>query len=117
MELSTGPSGPNGGDLGCSSPSTYVAEFATATLEAEVGVPFGPVQTTFGWHVILVNERIVPAFEDVRDGLAEDLRVSEGNRQWVDWLTQVLVEAEVTVEPEYGTWSTEPSPNIIPPES
>lgn len=117
VELSTGPSGPNGGDLGCSSPGAYVAEFAAATLEAEVGVPFGPVQTSFGWHVILVNERTVPAFEDVRDGLAEDLRVSDGNRQWVDWLTRVLVEAEVTVEPEYGTWTTEPSPNIIPPES
>ena len=117
MELSTGPSGPNGGDLGCSSPATYVEEFAAATLEAEVGVPFGPVQTTFGWHVILVNERIVPTFEDVRDGLAEDLRLSEGNRQWVDWLTQVLAEAEVAVEPEYGTWTTEPSPNIVPPES
>ena len=117
MELSTGPSGPNGGDLGCSSPATYVEEFAAATLEAEVGVPFGPVQTTFGWHVILVNERIVPTFEDVRDGLAEDLQQSEGNRQWVDWLTLVLTEAEVAVEPEYGTWATEPSPNIIPPES
>lgn len=117
MELSTGPSGPNGGDLGCSSPSTYVGEFAAATLEAAVGVPFGPVQTTFGWHVILVNDRTVPAFEDVRDSLAEDLQVSDGNRRWVDWLTRVLVEAEVTVEPEYGTWTTEPSPNIIPPES
>jgi len=117
MELSTGPSGPNGGDLGCSSPSTYVAEFAAATLEAEVGIPFGPVQTNFGWHVLLVNARTVPAFEDVRDGLAEDLQLSDGNRRWVEWLTRVLTEAEVTVEPEYGTWTTEPSPNIIPPES
>lgn len=117
MELSTGPSGPNGGDLGCSSPSSYVDEFAAATLEAEVGVPFGPVQTTFGWHVVLVYERIVPAFEDVRDGLAEELQVSGGNQRWVDWLTRVLVEADITVEPEYGTWTTEPSPNIIPPES
>lgn len=117
MELSTGPSGPNGGDLGCSSPGTYVEEFAAATLEADVGVPFGPVQTTFGWHVILVNKRTVPAFEDVRDRLAEDLRLSDGNRRWVDWLTRVLVEAEVTVESEYGTWTTEPNPNIIPPES
>ncbi|MCE2529371.1 MAG: peptidylprolyl isomerase [Acidimicrobiia bacterium] len=117
MELSTGPSGPNGGDLGCSSPATYVEEFAAATLEAEVGVPFGPVQTSFGWHVILVNERTAPAFEDVRDRLAEDLQLSDGNRRWVEWLTRVLVEAEVTVEPEYGTWTTEPSPNIIPPES
>lgn len=117
MELSTGPSGPNGGDLGCSSPGAYVEEFAAATLEAEVGVPFGPVQTSFGWHVILVNDRTVPAFEDIRDGLAEDLQASDGNRRWRDWLTRVLTEAEVTVEPEYGTWTTDPSPNIIPPES
>ena len=82
-----------------------------------MGVPFGPVQSNFGWHVILVNARTVPAFEDVREGLAEDLRLSDGNRRWVEWLTSVLTEAEVTVEPEYGTWTTDPSPNIIPPES
>lgn len=117
MELSTGPSGPGGGDLGCSPPGNYVAEFAAATLEAEVGVPFGPVQTTFGWHVILVRERTVPSFEDMRDALAEELVTANSGQRWVEWLTGVLAEAEVTVEPEYGTWTIDPSPNIIPPES
>ena len=117
MELSTGPSGPGGGDLGCSAPGNYVAEFAAATLEAEVGVPFGPVQTNFGWHVILVRERTVPAFEDIRDTLAEEALTADSGQRWVEWLTGVLAAADVTVEPEYGTWTTDPSPNILPPES
>jgi hypothetical protein len=45
MELSTGPSGPNGGDLGCSSPVQYVPEFAEASMAAEVGIAYGPVET------------------------------------------------------------------------
>ena len=80
-------------------------------------MPFGPVQTNFGWHVILVRERTVPAFEDIRDTLAEEALTADSGQRWVEWLTGVLSEADVTVEPEYGTWTTDPSPNILPPES
>ena len=115
MELSVGPSGPGGGDLGCSSPTGYVAEFADATLAAEIGVPYGPVETQFGWHVILVSDRIVPSFEEVRGQLAEDLKTQGSEQLWIEWLTGVLTAAEVVVEPEYGTWTTDPQPNVIPP--
>ena len=73
MELSTGPSGPSGGDLGCGVPSQFVAEFSLATLQAEVGVPHGPIRSSFGWHVILVSERTAPIFEDLRDDTCRHL--------------------------------------------
>ncbi len=114
-ELSVGPSGPNGGDLGCSAPTAYVAEFADATLAAELGVPYGPVETQFGWHVILVAERIEPSFEEIRDRLAEEVKLGASEQLWIDWLTESLVAADVQVEPEYGTWTTSPEPNVIPP--
>ena len=57
QERSTGPSGPNGGDLGCFGQEQMVAPFAEAAFSAEVGTPVGPVQTEFGYHVILVNEK------------------------------------------------------------
>ena len=117
MELSVGPSGPNGGDLGCTSPGSYVEEFANATLEAEIGVPFMPVQTQFGWHVILVTDRTVPDFEEVRPSLQAEVLDAESNQLWLDWFLEALNNAEVTVEPEYGTWTTDPTPDIIPPES
>lgn len=115
MELSVGPSGPNGGDLGCASPANYVAEFADATLTAEPGVPYGPVETQFGWHVIMVAERIAPGFDELKEQLAEDLKAGAGEQLWIDWLTASLVAADVQVEPEYGTWTTTPVPNVIPP--
>jgi hypothetical protein len=31
---------------------------------------------------------------------------------WEEWVTAELADAEVTVEPEYGTWSDQ---GIIPP--
>ena len=116
MELSVGPSGPTGGDLGCSSPDRYIAEFAAATLDAEVGIPYGPIETQFGWHVILVSDRVVPSFDDLRASLVAELKAAAGSEQlWTAWLVGILTAADVKVEPEYGTWTTDPAPNVIPP--
>ena len=117
VELSVGPSGPNGGDLGCASPGGYVVEFADATLAADLGVPYGPVETQFGWHVILVSDRVIPSFEETRARLAEEMKAGAGEQLWIEWLTESLTAADVHVEPEYGTWTTEPQPNVIPPGS
>ena len=55
---STGPSGPNGGDLGWFEADRMVPPFANAVREMEAG-SFSevPVQTRFGWHVILLEEK------------------------------------------------------------
>ena len=76
-----------------------------------------PVQTQFGWHVILVTDRTVPDFEEVRPSLQAEVLDAESNQLWLDWFLEALNNAEVTVEPEYGTWTTDPTPDIIPPES
>lgn len=76
-ELSTGPSGPNGGALGWFSEGRMVPEFEAATAELEVGEVSAPVQTQFGWHVILLNETreiTPPALEDVRAEIVQALR-------------------------------------------
>ena len=117
MELSTGPSGPDGGDLGCASPDSYVPEFAAAVREAESGVPVGPVETQFGWHVILVSDRLAPAFEEVREQIVAELSTAGSEQLWVTWITDVLTAADVEVEAEYGTWTTTPAPNVLPPGS
>ena len=54
---STGPSGPNGGDLGWFSADTMVPPFSQAVTAMEVGTfSEAPVQTRFGWHVILLED-------------------------------------------------------------
>lgn len=117
MELSTGPSGPGGGELGCTSPTSFVVEFAEAIQVAELGVPYGPVQTQFGWHVILVSDRLVPGFEDMREQIVTELKTAGSEQLWIAWLTDGLAAADVQVEAEYGTWTTDPAPNVIPPGS
>lgn len=115
-ELSTGPSGPGGGDLGCSEPARFVAEFAAAVLDAELGEPYGPVETEFGWHVILVSERTIPSMDEVRDMLTGEAQQSV-RQIWIDWALGELAAADVQVAPEYGVWTAEPDqpPAITPP--
>ena len=77
MERSTGPSGPNGGSLGWFSKGRMVPEFEQAVLTLKSGEISAPVQTQFGWHVIVLNERrksAAPEFEAVREELATKLR-------------------------------------------
>jgi len=72
-ERSTGPSGPNGGDLGWFSPNQMVEPFSLAVQAMEDGAYTSePVQTQFGWHVILREESRdsePPTFESAKDNI------------------------------------------------
>lgn len=89
-EKSTGPSGPNGGSLGWFGKGRMVPEFETAVLELEKGQVSEPVQTQFGWHVIILNDTRkseAPALEAVRDQLAQSIQ-QETIQAKIDELTQ-----------------------------
>lgn len=76
-ENSTGPSGPNKGDLGWFAADQMVAPFADAVTAMEKGQVSDPVQTEFGWHIIKLNDtrvREAPAMDDVRDQLIQLVR-------------------------------------------
>jgi len=72
---STGPSGPNGGDLGWFAPNQMVKPFADAVAALEnASYTKEPVQTQFGWHVILredSRDSEPPTLDSVRDGLKQ----------------------------------------------
>ena len=74
-EFSTGPSGPNGGDLGWFAPDQMVKPFADAVVALDDGAyTKAPVQTQFGWHVILredSRENEPPTLESVRDAIKQ----------------------------------------------
>ena len=76
-ENSTGPSGPNGGDLGTFGRGQMVPAFETAAFAMPVGsFSAEPVQTQFGWHVISVSERSIqpaPEMEAMRAQLSSNL--------------------------------------------
>lgn len=77
-ESSDGPSAANGGDLGWFAESEMVPEFAKVAFATKPGTyTKDPVQTQFGWHVILVEEkrkRPEPEFEAVKPQLEAQLR-------------------------------------------
>ena len=56
-EISTGPSGPNGGDLGYFGRGAMVPVFEEAAFNLEKNsFTLSPVQSQFGWHVIKLFE-------------------------------------------------------------
>jgi len=60
-EKSTGPSGPQGGDLGFFQAEQMVPEFSQAAFALEPGsYSSEPVQTQFGFHVIKVEDSRLP---------------------------------------------------------
>ena len=100
MELSTGPSGPGGGDLGCTDPAGFVPEFSGEALTAtEPDEVVGPVQTEFGWHVILVRSTGVPPVEELTDQIDNAL-TAELSAEFQSMVGTAVVE----IDPGLGTW-------------
>lgn len=109
-EVSLDPgSASNGGDLGCNSPSGFVDSFAAATMVAEIDVPTAPVESDFGFHIILVSQREEATQELVREALEIDALAAAVK----DWFVAVIASAEVSVDEAIGVWVTEPTPQVL----
>lgn len=69
-------SGANGGDLGWFGLGMMVKPFEDAVVAAKVGEVTGPIQSDFGFHLILVKETRVaekPTLDQLRDELAAEV--------------------------------------------
>lgn len=100
-EKSTGPSGPNGGELGWFGEGMMVPEFEEAVKVLEVGEISPPVKTQFGWHVLVLTDTRqteAPTLDDVREELANEIRQEAVK----DMIEGVVADAEIT-RPEAGT--------------
>lgn len=75
---------PTGGDLGSFGKGEMVPAFEAAAFELDVGEISEVVETAFGLHIILVEERIIPPFEERREQFRMELQ------------NQLVMEAEST---------------------
>ncbi|MEM7687284.1 MAG: peptidylprolyl isomerase, partial [Pseudomonadota bacterium] len=102
-QVSTGPSGPNGGELGWFAQDMMVPEFGSFVAELEVGATDGPVQTQFGWHLVKLNDRRLvqpPPLVDVRDDLVQDLTQGAIDNALTRLKLDVTLERLVDAPPE-----------------
>ena len=103
QEHSTGPSGPNGGQLGWFSAGMMVPSFEEAAFALEVGEVSAPVQTQFGWHVIVLNdtrEQEPPSLEQVRAELTNGLRQARVEATMTEVMQQAAIDRpEIAIDP------------------
>ena len=110
-EFSTDPSAEfNEGDLGCVGRGNYVPGFEEAAWEGPIGEVQGPVESQFGFHVLLVDSRGTAGFESVAPEIQAFLEspASRDAGQLVNIVIQRLVaSADVSVSSRYGTWNSD----------
>lgn len=106
-DVSTGPTGPNGGNLGWFGEGQMVAPFEEAVKALEAGGVSGPVQTQFGWHIVTLNETRPleqPTLEDMREEITRELQGIA-----IDEYVAQLTEAAGVTLPEEGAFD----PNLL----
>jgi peptidyl-prolyl cis-trans isomerase C len=85
-----------GGDLDWNSPAGYVKPFGDAMVKLEKGkYTEVPVQTQFGWHVILVEDvrpTKFPSFDEIKPQLTERLQEQAFSRSVSDLRAKAKVE-------------------------
>ncbi len=90
-------SGQNGGDLGTVRRGSMAPSFEQAAFALPVGQVSEPVKTNFGYHLIKVEQKEDPKFEDLRAEIERRMR-PEMAQKAVEEMRQKTV---VTFDPDY----------------
>ena len=112
-ELSEGPSGPGGGDLGFFTKDRMVKPFAEAAFAMKVGEVSGPVRTRFGFHIIKVEERRkahTSALDEVKDRIHGQLVQKKTGERVLALLKKLRESAKIVDLTEAGTAATKAGP-------
>lgn len=99
-ELSDGPTARNGGNLGVFGRGEMVPEFERVAFTVEPGKVAGPVRSQFGWHLILVEERIPlesAPLEQVEEDLRNRLYEEEVERAFKGYIEELKRKAHIEI--------------------
>ena len=107
-EHSTDPGAANGGSLGEVRRGTFVPEFEKAAFQLKDGEISEPVETQFGWHLILVDIRpaSTTSFAEAKSGIIQAQIQRARQDRYSEWRDEVIeswrertVYAEESLEP------------------
>ncbi len=98
VSIDTG-SAARGGDLGCLPQGATVAPFDEAAFSAEIGELTGPIETQFGYHLLMVDSRTEPrqrTLDEVSGQIERELRAERAELA----LERAIEIANVRIYPE-----------------
>jgi len=97
-KYSTGPSAPNGGDLGWFRIGQMVKPFSDAANKLAKGAyTKQPVKTQYGWHVILLEDSREVSAPDF-DSIKEQIRVGLQNRLISEYIADLRGKAKIELK-------------------
>lgn len=83
----------NGGELGFFTKSTMAEEFSDAAFKLKVGEISDPVKTSYGYHIIKVNEK-----KDTADKLKDEITKNLNEQKYSDYLKELYDNANIVTE-------------------
>jgi peptidyl-prolyl cis-trans isomerase C len=96
QELSLDGSKEQGGELGYFLMTDMVAEFANAAFSQEVGTySQTPVQTQYGYHIILVEDYKDASLDEIKETVAADARMEAQATKFEEYLANLKESAQV----------------------
>ena len=103
------------GDLGCNinADSIAVPEFVKVVMSQPLNEVSNPVQTQFGFHLIKVRSRTIPAYDQAATRAREKI-VGAGQAKLQEWITATVGTAKIAVNPKYGTFDKQQL-TVVPP--
>lgn len=94
----------NGGDLDYFSAGDMVKPFEDAAYALEVGEISEPVQSDFGWHVILIEDKRdadIDSYEEMKDSIEEEMTMKQVDQAALrEKVQEKLDQAEIDIQIE-----------------
>lgn len=108
-----------GGALPCPTHAyTFVESVADAVSTIEVGEISDPVESQFGFHVLLVESRDQPAsLDELKTDPARWIPVQLVDAEYSAWLDDAVGRADISVRSQIGGWSPQLNLVVPPPAS
>jgi hypothetical protein len=101
-------------DMGCASPIDHGPALAPVALDGEVGVSYARPSGDGAIFVAKVTERDAPSADAVREEVLVFGVESQGPELFNAWAVEILMNAEVDVAEQIGTWGPGPNTGDVP---